>query len=454
MRISMLQHNSLPEQHQNQLSLIFSSLKLSQLLRAAGIRKSYGVSSFVVFQIIFQLVFQGRNLFRLLEGSRAESLPGKDVVYRFLNDSRYNWRRFYQLLSLKMVGRFEKLTSAQRIRVFIVDDSVMERERSKKVELLARVFDHVSGRFVRGYTLLTLGWSDGFSFAPLDFTLMSSAKAKNRLCEMREDLDKRSVGYKRRLEAMSPKPDTVVQMLERALKGGFSADYVLMDSWFTHAPLLQKLRDKELHVIGMVKELKQRYLFEGKSLSLRELYARVPKNPKAEILGSVRVHTPSGLALKVVFVQNRNNRREWLAILTTDLSLETTEVVRIYGMRWSIETFFKMAKSHLKLGTEFQGRSFDMMVSHTTIVFTRYLILEWERRENNDERSLGGLFYLFADEVMDLDLKTALRQLMTFVLNLLPNKPENNESLSQLQKWIAALPSYIKALFPQLGCES
>ncbi|CDX04570.1 Transposase, IS4, partial [Desulfitobacterium hafniense] len=126
----------------------------------------------------------------------------------------------------------------------------------------------------------------------------------------------------------------------------------------------------------------------------------------------------------------------------------------IYGMRWSIETFFKMAKSHLKLGTEFQGRSFDMMVSHTTIVFTRYLILEWERRENNDERSLGGLFYLFADEVMDLDLKTALRQLMTFVLNLLPNKPENNESLSQLQKWIAALPSYIKALFPQLGCES
>ncbi|MGI6119514.1 MAG: hypothetical protein ACOYIB_02915, partial [Desulfosporosinus sp.] len=43
------------------------------------------------------------------------------------------------------------------------------------------------------------------------------------------------------------------------------------------------------------------------------------------------------------------------------------------------QTFFKMAKSHLKLGTEFQGRSFDMMISHTTIVFTRYLLLEWER---------------------------------------------------------------------------
>lgn len=283
---------------------------------------------------------------------------------------------------------------------------------------------------------------------------MSSAKIKNRLCEMKEGLDKRSIGYKRRMGALNSKPDAVVQMLEQALKAGFSADYVLMDSWFTHAPLLQKLMDKELHVIGMVKELKQRYLFEESSFSLRELYTKVPKNSKAAILGSIRVQTSTGLALKIVFVQNRNNRREWLAILTTDLTLEDAEVVRIYGMRWGIETFFKMAKSHLKLVAEFQGRSFDMMISHTTIVFSRYLILEWERRENNDERSLGGLFYLFADEVMDLDLKTALRQLMAFVLNLLPNKPGNYKSLNQLHKWVAELPSYIKALIAQPGCES
>ncbi|MEA4902956.1 transposase [Desulfitobacterium sp.] len=451
----MLQHNSLSEKHENQLSFVFSTLRMGQLLRKAGIRKTYGLSSFALFQIIFQLVFEGRNLFRLLESKRGETLPGKDVIYRFLNESCYNWRRFYQLLSLKVVARLENLTSARRIRVFIVDDSVMSRERSKKVELLARIYDHVSGRFIRGYNLLTLGWSDGYSFAPIDFTLMSSAKAKNRLCEMREDLDKRTTGYKRRMESMIRKPDAVIQMLERALKAGFSADYVLMDSWFTHAPLLQKIMDKGLHVIGMVKELKQRYLFEEKSLSLRELYAKIPKNPKAEILGSVRVQTPTGLSLKIVFVQNRNNRRDWLAILTTDLALEDAEIVRIYGMRWGIETFFKMAKSHLKLGTEFQGRSFDMMISHTTIVFTRYLILEWERRQNTDERSLGGLFYLFADEVVDLDLKTALRQLMVFVLDLLTNKSGNNESsISQLQNWVSELPSYIKALFAQPGCES
>ncbi|TVX96437.1 hypothetical protein FPZ49_35350, partial [Paenibacillus cremeus] len=39
-----------------------------------------------------------------------------------------------------------------------------------------RVHDHTTGRFVRGYNMLTLGWSDGFSFAPIDFVMLSSAK--------------------------------------------------------------------------------------------------------------------------------------------------------------------------------------------------------------------------------------------------------------------------------------
>ncbi|PTQ55598.1 MAG: hypothetical protein BSOLF_1803 [Candidatus Carbobacillus altaicus] len=391
----MLLHNSPSEQYQHKISIVFSSLGIGTLLHKAGIRKAFGVSSLAVFKIIFLLVFQDRNLFRLLESKRGESLPGKDVVYRFLNETRFNWRRFFQSLSLKIVSGFEKLISSYRIRVFIIDDSILNRKRSKKVELLAKVFDHISGHFVRGYNLLTLGWSDGYSFAPIDFTLMSSAKKANRLHEMREDLDKRSVGYKRRKEALLHKPDAALQMVERAIKAGFTADYVLMDSWFTHEPLLKAIMDKVLHVIGMVKELKQRYIFDGKRLSLHDLFAKIPKKPKADIQGSVMVQTPRGLSLKIVFVQNRNNRREWLAILTTDLSLEDAEIVRIYGMRWSIETFFKMAKSHLKLGSEFQGRSFDMMISHTTIVFSRYLILEWERRQNTDDRSLGGMFYTF-----------------------------------------------------------
>lgn len=156
-------------------------------MRNAGIGKAFGTSTLAVFQLIFQLVFQGRNLFRLLESERGTSHPGKDVVYRFLNNPRYAWRRFLHALSLIIVQHFEKLTSANRVRVFIIDDSILSRNRSKKAELLARIHDHTIGRFVRGYSLLTLGWSDGYSFAPIDFSLLSSAKEDNRFCEMHKE---------------------------------------------------------------------------------------------------------------------------------------------------------------------------------------------------------------------------------------------------------------------------
>ncbi len=132
------------------------------------------------------------------------------------------------------------------------------------------------------------------------------------------------------------------------------------------------------------------------------------------------------------------------------------EIVRIFGMRWSIESFCKFAKSYLKLGTEFQGRSFDLLISYTTIVFPRYLVMEWERRYANNDRTLGSLFFLFFDEVRDLDLKTALQRLTVFFFELAEakTKPDKSAVFRQLQQWISSLPSYIKGLFTQLSCES
>lgn len=104
--------------------------------------------------------------------------------------------------------------------------------------------------------MLTLGWSDGFTFVPLDSVMLSSAKLANRFCEMASHLSKRSHGYKLRIESFSRKPDAFVGLLDRALKAGFTADYVLMDSWFTQAPLLRQLTGRGLSVIGMIKEMK------------------------------------------------------------------------------------------------------------------------------------------------------------------------------------------------------
>lgn len=450
----MVHQRSLSDQ--SRFSSVFHSLKIGNLLREAGIRKSFGLSALAVFQLLFSLVFEGKNWFRLLESNRGNSLPGKDVIYRFLNHPGFAWRAFLHSLSLMVVRQFTSLTSEKRVKVFIIDDSTLQRNRSKKAELLAKVFDHATGRFAKGYTMLTLGWSDGFSFAPVDFVMLSSANIVNRLTEMTTAITKRCHGYKRRIEALTRKPDAVIGLIQRALRAGFHADYVLMDSWFTQMPLIRRLLAEGLDTIGMVKEMKQRYTHQGQRLTLSELYRVLPKDKKSSIWSSVITQTSCGVPVKLVFVQNRNKRREWLAILCTDLTLEPSEIVRIYGMRWSIETFFKITKSYLKLGTEFQGRSFDMLICHTTVVFSRYLVMEFERRQSGDTRTLGGLFFLYADEVRDLDYQTALQQLMSLFLDMAKakNKSSKQTVLCQLQEWIADLPLYIKGLFGNLSCES
>jgi hypothetical protein len=61
-------------------------------------------------------------------------------------------------------------------------------------------------------------------------------------------------------------------MIQRAMNTGIDASYVLMDTWFTHHPLIKTIKEQGLDVIGMVKNLKQRYLVGGERVSLNELY--------------------------------------------------------------------------------------------------------------------------------------------------------------------------------------
>ncbi|WP_218091042.1 IS4 family transposase, partial [Paenibacillus solanacearum] len=229
----------------------FHELKLIKHLNDAGFKKKFGFTCATLFRIIFVLLFQQKNWFRLLESRRGTNYPGKDTVYRFLNHSGYAWRRFLTLLSRETVHRMESLTSDTRETAFIFDDSMFERNRSKVVEMLARFKDHATGAYYKGFRMLTMGWTDGHSFVPVDFSLLSSNNSS--INGIAAGIDKRSSGYKRRKEALQTAPVNITAMLDRAIAAGMSASYVLMDSWFTHAPLIQEIRDRNLHVIGMVK---------------------------------------------------------------------------------------------------------------------------------------------------------------------------------------------------------
>ena len=128
-------------------------------------------SVYELFKMLLLLVFQGENLFRFLSSDKGETASSKNSYYRFLEDCHANWNRFVLLLAARVITYFSGLTRPERVKMFVLDDSVIPRERSKKTELLSHVYDHVRGKTIKGFNLLALGWTDAFSFVPVTFRI-------------------------------------------------------------------------------------------------------------------------------------------------------------------------------------------------------------------------------------------------------------------------------------------
>ena len=406
----------------DRISYFFKQFQLGSLAHRCGIVKSKGVSPTELLLCIFSLPFLRLNLYRYFAVERLCDF-GKDAVYDFMRSCRFSWRRFLLLLASRACAELQELTSDDRESVLILDDSTMHRPCSKSVELLARVYDHTTGKFLKGFRLLSLCWSDGSSLAPLDFALLSSPKAKNRLQEADDRLDQRTCGAKRRQEAITKSTELIAPMLKRAKAAGVQAKYLLMDSWFGMPAIIAKASE-HLPVICMIKRTKKvHYSFENEQLDVMSIYHRIRKRPgRAKVLASVVVTMNNGDPARIVFVRNKH-KKDWLALLSTDVELAEEDVVRIYGKRWDIEVFFRTLKQHLALEKGSQARNLDALIAHTTIVMARYLFLALEQRRHDDPRTLGLLFHACCDEVQDLGYLEALQRILALaMLNLMENE--------------------------------
>lgn len=151
-------------------------------------------------------------------------------------------------------------------------------------------------------------------------------------------------------------------------------------------------------------------------MSLTAIYSKNKKRRgRSRYLLSVMVDVVKDgktIPAKVVYVRNRNKRKEYLCIISTDIGLDENEIIRIYGKRWDIEVFFKVCKSYLHLGKECRSISYNAMTAHTAVVFTRYMMLSLESRESNDERTPGELFLYFSDEMSDITWIQAFQLLL------------------------------------------
>ena len=272
--------NSLAFDEQNgkhistRIQKFFKRYQLSDILRKSNAYKQQGVSAVAIMNYLFCLVFRNRSMFLDMQSGKAPAFR-KDTVYRFKNACHINWMRFTTLLSARIIETtVEPLTSEKRRNAFVIDDTIFERNGSKKVELLAKVYDHARHRFTHGFRMLTLGWSDGVTFLPVNSCLLSTENQQNRLSEGKV-LDSRCNGAKARELAVKKGTEVISDLISEAQAAGIHADYVLFDSWFSSPKVIRSMKEKNLDVVAMVKKSsKIHYAFQGKQLSCKEIYAQ------------------------------------------------------------------------------------------------------------------------------------------------------------------------------------
>lgn len=432
--------------------------KIGTLLHQSNIKKEDGISTNAIVTFLFTVAFHGgKSVNQLLEDAERQPGFGKDTVNRFLRNERFNWRKFLLLFISKIIATLIPYVQEDKERVLILDDSVFSRNRSKKVELLANNFDHASGKYIKGFRMLTLGWSDGHTFIPLAKSFLSSKKKANRLNEADDCIDKRTTGYKRRQEAQKKATETMFTLLHSLPLQKLKAQTLLFDSWFGHASVIkQVVTDYPLHVICMIKPMRATYGYQGERYTLKELYAHLKKKRgraivKAEAVVSLGLNDQGKeIKAKIIFVKNRNSKgkRNWLALLSTDIEMENEEIIRLYGKRWDIETFFKYCKSYLQLGKEVYGRKYDIMIAHTTIVFMRYIFFALVSRNEKDPRTIGELFYLECDELENIRFTKSLSLLLHALKALLEDQFVLSEQqvTALLDQLIDTLPAAFKEI--------
>jgi hypothetical protein len=333
---------------------------------------------------------------------------GKDVFYRLMNDSSIDWRNLSYTLTLQLIHKVQNNSewNDSHPHCLIIDDTDLPKT-GRKIELIGKIFSHVTHTSNLGFKGLFMGYHDGKSFFSLDFSLhgekgknqnkpygLTPAQSNKRFSKKR---DKSSKGSDRTNDYFLSKIDSMIHMIRLAIAKGIRFDYLLVDSWFTCFELVKFIVSRRIkcHFIGMIKMGKTRYEAFDKSLTAKEtvdLLRRKRMTKRSKLIGYYYAQTIvdfKGIPVKLFFCK-ASKKGNWNGMMTTNTELTFEQAYKIYATRWSIEVFFKESKQHLGLG-KCQSQDFDAQIAATTLCMLQYNLLSVVKRFN-DYETLGELF--------------------------------------------------------------
>jgi DDE superfamily endonuclease len=314
---------------------------------------------------------------------------GVNVLYDFLGREDINWRGLSSDLARQVYQDNE--IGCRSYRAFVVDDTSKARA-GRKVEGTSCYYDHTEGRMRKGHQVLQLGLAGEKGFLPVEAQLVMGDKAAVDKPKDKPFKDQRSSSARDLRRARHETKHQLFRgMLQRALRAGFSALYVLADAWFGCKENIACCLDNNLVGIFQMKRGNLAYQYQGRSYTASQLYAKVqrrmrPKNRRAQYKTAsltVRINLETEarqpercVEVRLVFSApvRASSANTWILFLCTKVTLSDAKILEVYALRWSIEVYFKEIKQHLGFLKEQSGR-YQLAYASVHLAALRYLLL-------------------------------------------------------------------------------
>ena len=394
----------------NLFAALWTQMHITTLLHRAGFHKRSGVEVTHVVYLLLLWVWLKTESIGMFSREAMQSFTDakKDVMYDYLKREDVNWRCLHCHIAQQVV--MEHKLNSQAVKAFVLDDSVKIR-RGKKMAGVSSHFDHLTGRTVMGQQVLTLGYATEEAFLPLDNQIYISQK---KIQQQEQDFhDGRSIVAKRYKESLAmSKPEMAVNMVNRALAKGFVADYLLADAWFGNKTTLRLTQATDLTAILRMKKDKTlyRYSYYAKGerhtvmANAKGLYSHHVRKQWQKLQGTqyrykmldVELNLTASakgeaqwVSYRLLFVKGTTGdetetpgKHDWALFLTTDTSMQPSQILEIYALRWGIEVYFKESKRHLGLLKE-QTNSFASHIASTHLAAIRFCMLIYAKQEGS-----------------------------------------------------------------------
>ena len=438
----------------NPILEVLTEINILKILKQSNfVKRDVGYPPFqIILHFVYMLVMQKRQSTFI---KKNDSAFGKDAYYRFIKESRYNWRKFLLLSSTALLQKIKSLHKHGEFKLLIIDDTV-EAKRGKFIEGSCKyIWSNKEHRSINALNIVSLNYADSHSTFQLDFSIKMNDSKRKKTSEFTTKLHHRSNAYQRKSEIVKGKNTLAIEMLERALDNGIEADYLLIDSWYAKPNFIKQADDLGISVIARLPNNKLIWNFKGKYKTLNSIYDNLKKyrhkrsgkhgKISYKYFDAIIEHAVLG-KVKLLFL---HTGKDLLVFISTDILLSGKEILATYKKRWNIEQGYKDLRNLFGLGKE-ENRIYESLIAKITLSMFAYNIVNYINRIKNEPQTLGELFRDLECELETLAISMQLFIQILTKISEIQNVVKDNKDLLQI---IAVLSAYTQK---ELGfiCES